>query len=156
MLVILLVICLTAACKSEPAASQNDEYKPAFRKDGSLQIHSPSGELKATFDIEIAEKDKDVIQGLKYREDMEDDQAMFFIFKSLDYHSFWMQDTFMSLDMLFIDHEDRITDIERGTTPFSEELIMPNMPNLYVLEIKAGIANKLNIKEMDKITWERN
>ncbi|HHV36522.1 MAG TPA: DUF192 domain-containing protein [Candidatus Cloacimonetes bacterium] len=152
----LLFICFSAACKSQPPAPDNQEYKPVFRKDGELAIYSPAGEERASFDIEIAEKDKDVLQGLKYREDMEDNQGMFFIFKSLDFHSFWMQDTFMSLDMLFIDSDEVITYIEKGTTPFSEELILPDTPNKYVLELKAGTVDRLNIKELDKIKWERN
>ncbi|MCB5234079.1 MAG: DUF192 domain-containing protein [Candidatus Cloacimonetes bacterium] len=155
-LLTLLFVCFSAACKSQPPASDKEEFKPVFRKDGTLWVISPVGETKAAFDIEIAEKDKDVLQGLKYREDMEDNQGMFFIFQYLDYHSFWMQDTFMSLDMLFMDSEGVITHIEKGAAPFSEELITPNMPNKYVLEVKAGIVDRLNIKELDKIKWERN
>lgn len=155
-LLTLLFVCFSAGCKSQPHAAEQEDYKPVFRKDGTLMILSPTGETKATFDIEIAEKDKDVLQGLKYREDMKDNQGMLFIFEYLDFHSFWMQDTFMSLDMLFMDSDGVITHIEKGAPPFSEELITPNTANKYVLEVKAGTADRLNIKELDKIKWERN
>lgn len=155
-LLTLLFVCFSAACKSQPPASDKEEFKPVFRKDGTLWVISPVGETKAAFDIEIAEKDKDVLQGLKYREDMEDNQGMFFIFQYLDYHSFWMQDTYLSLDMIFIDHYNKIINIAKNTTPFSEDPIFPEKPNQYVLELLAGTTDKLNITDTDEVTWQRN
>ncbi len=156
-LIIFILICtalLLGACKKESRSAEPSEDKTAFRKDGTLQFHSPAGELKAEFDIEIARTDSELIRGLKFRDKMQVDQGMLFIFKQVDYHSFWMQDTYLSLDMIFIDHEYKVVHIEQNTTPFSEEQIFPSGPNLYVLELLAGTAAKNNLKEKDIVSWQ--
>ena len=155
-LLIITLICtalLLGACKKD-SSKESPEHKYAFRKDGTLQIHSPQGELKAELDIEIAEKEADLARGLKFRDKMLDTQGMLFIFKQIDYHSFWMQDTYLSLDMLFIDSDFKIINIAKDTPPFSEEMISPTSPNLYVLELLAGSTDKYNLKEKDIISWQ--
>lgn len=132
--------------------SSGDKY--TFRKDGTLQFHSPEGELKAEFDIEIVQKDEEIMRGLKFRDQMQGNQAMLFIFEHIDYHSFWMQDTYLSLDMVFIDDDLKVIHIEKGTTPFSEEQIFPPGPNKYVLELLATSADKNNIQEKDIVSWQ--
>lgn len=155
-LLIIILICtalLLGACKKD-GSKETPEHKYAFRKDGTLQIHSPEGELKAELDIEIAEKDTELARGLKFRDKMLDNQGMLFIFKQIDYHSFWMQDTYLSLDMLFIDHDFKVIHIAKDTPPFSEEMISPPSPNLYVLELLAGSTDKYNLKEKDTVSWQ--
>lgn len=121
-----------------------------------LEIHAPSGELKAAFEIEIAQTEAALMQGLKYREQMEENQGMLFIFENIDFHSFWMQDTYLSLDMIFIDHNGAIVSIAKNTTPFSEEQIFPEKANKYVLEVLAGTADKYKLKELDIVTWKKD
>jgi uncharacterized protein len=140
------------SCKSSESGT-TEQTKPQFRHDGYLEIHSESGEFKATFDIEIVTKENELARGLMFRESMEPNQGMLFVFEFVDYHSFWMQNTYLSLDMLFIDQNDTIVSIAPNTTPYSEEQIYPDKPNKYVLEILAGTANRLNIKETDKVSW---
>lgn len=144
-----------SSCRAE-TDEQPTTRIPTFRKDGVLQIHSPEGKLKAEFDIEIASSDKELMQGLKYRESMEENQGMLFVFDQIDYHSFWMQDTYLSLDMIFIDHYDTIVSIAKNTAPYSEEPIFPEKPNRYVLEVLAGITDKYDIKEADVVTWTKD
>jgi uncharacterized membrane protein (UPF0127 family) len=155
---ILISLILAIGIQSCKAASEEPAQAkiPSFRNDGKLEIHSSSGALKATFDIEIAEREAELMQGLKYREKMEAGQGMLFIFEQVDYHSFWMQDTYLSLDMIFIDHNNTVVSIAKNTTPYSEEPIFPDMPNKYVLEVLAGTTDRLNIKESDIVTWKRN
>lgn len=155
-LVILLIsLCsFITACKKERNASDIPE-KPlySFRHDGILEVRSADGKYKATFNIEIVEKEAEVTRGLKFREHMEPDQAMLFVFSDVDYYPFWMQDTYMSLDMLFIDQNNSITQIEENTTPFSEEQIYPQKPHKYVLEVLAGTVKNLNIQTTDTVIW---
>ena len=156
-LLIIILICTTlllGACKKDGRSKDSPEHKYAFRKDGTLQIHSPEGELKTEFDIEIAEKEADLARGLKFRDKMQEKQGMLFIFKQIDYHSFWMQDTYLSLDMVFIDEDFKVIHIAKDTPPFSEEMISPPSPNQYVLELLAGSADKYNLKEKDIVSWQ--
>lgn len=151
-----MALCLgLAACKAKDK-SEVQEQQYAFRKDGVLKVFSPEGQLKAELDIEIAESDSKIMQGLKYRGEMERNQGMLFVFKNTDYRFFWMQDTYLSLDMLFIDYENKIVHIERDTEPFSEEQIFSEYPAQYVLEVLAGTADRFGIKEKDEVRWERD
>ena len=148
-------------CKGE---NSNDEAQPdsteatkyQFRHDGMLDIVGKDGTIKASFRIEIVEKQEEVMRGLKNRESMEQDQAMLFIFPKIDYYEFWMQDTYLPLDMLFMSADEHIFQIVENAKPFSEERITPEQPNSFVLEINAGLAKKLDIKIGDKISWKRN
>lgn len=152
MILLFLLSISLLSCKSSEAGS-SEQKKPQFRHDGYLEIHSASGELKATFDIEIVTKERELARGLMYRESMEPNQGMLFVFEYVDYHSFWMQNTYLSLDMLFIDQYDTIVSIAEHTTPFSEEQIYPDKLSKNVLEVLAGTAKRLNIKETDKVSW---
>jgi len=67
-----------------------------------------------------------------------------------------MQDTYLPLDMLFINTDETIFQIHENAQPFSEERISPTQPNSYVLELNAGIAQKLNIETGDKISWQKS
>ncbi|HCM15389.1 MAG: DUF192 domain-containing protein [Candidatus Cloacimonadales bacterium] len=152
---LLISILFACGCPKAPM-EEKDNSGYSFRKDGTLQIHSATGILKAEFDIEIVESQSELAQGLKYRESMAETQGMLFIFEQIDYHSFWMQDTYLSLDMIFIDHYNKIINIAKNTTPFSEDPIFPEKPNQYVLELLAGTTDKLNITDTDEVTWQRN
>ncbi|HOH60639.1 MAG: DUF192 domain-containing protein [Candidatus Cloacimonetes bacterium] len=152
-LVLLLMLLISfASCRAADTQSSS-EQKPTFRKDGSLEIRSPKGELKASFEIEIVSSDYELARGLKYRESIGDNQAMLFVFDFSDYHSFWMQDTYLSLDMLFIDSDSLVVNIAKHTTPFSEDQIYPEKPIMFVLETIAGTADKLKLEPKDKVTW---
>jgi len=156
-LVSLLILAglVSQSCKAKVEESPRSVV-PEFRKDGVLEIHGSDGSLKAIFEIEIARKESELMRGLKYRDKMQENQAMLFIFEFLDYHSFWMQDTYLSLDIIYIDHEKRIFQIYPNTTPFSEETLPPDKINAYTLELKAGISAKYNIEKGDIIRWQEN
>lgn len=150
-LLIILSFSMLLACK--PKVQPPKEEKPLFRHDGYVEILATDGSLKAKFDVEIATKEGEHARGLKFREEMAENRGMLFVFEFIDYHPFWMQDTYLSLDMLFIDQYEKIVHIERNTPPFSEELIAPETPVKYVLELLAGTAEKLNISEKDMLRW---
>jgi uncharacterized membrane protein (UPF0127 family) len=147
---IVLLGCHKEAPKDEPVGNIE------FREDGSLRIESPQGLAKGNFSIEIAETENALHQGLKYRENMNDDQGMLFVFDGKVPYGFWMQDTYMPLDMLFIDESGVIFQIEENTTPFSEERIESMAVNKYTLELKAGMVDKHGIEPGDRIVWNRN
>jgi len=153
--ILLLAFGLLSACakKAEPEAEAKPKYE--FRHDGNLDIVSPNGTIKASFKIEIVEKEDEVMRGLKYREKMDADQGMLFIFPVLDYYEFWMQDTYLPLDMIFCSVDETIFQIHANAVPFSEERITPEKPNSFVLELNAGIAKQHNITPGDKISWKR-
>jgi hypothetical protein len=151
------VISLGFGCKGKPEmVPQESETQYQFRHDGMLDIIGQDNKIKTSFKIEIVEKEEEVMRGLKNRESMEPDQAMLFIFPQIDYYEFWMQDTYLPLDMLFMTADETVFQIVENAKPFSEERITPEKPNSYVLEINAGLAKKLKLLVGDKISWKRN
>lgn len=160
----IMIVCLVFAlspipgCKGksqDPTPKADTAQQYSFRKDGDLSVIAKDGTIKAQFDIEIAEHEEDLQRGLKYRESMQDNQGMLFVFDGKQSYGFWMKDTYIPLDMLFIDYEQNIFQIASHTTPFSEEAIEPQGFNKYTLEINAGLVEKLSINEGDKIEWKR-
>ena len=154
----LLFFCLALGfngCKSKP------EEKPVetipgteFRKDATLTITAPTGEVKATYEIEIADTENACTQGLMYRESMAENRGMLFDPKGLADTPFWMKNTYIPLDIIFIDKDKKIIQITENNTPFSEEMIAPMGSYRYVLELNAGQAAKHNLKIGDLVQWE--
>lgn len=126
-----------------------------FTKEGELTFTSSEDEFIAKIDIEIAEDDEARGQGLMYRSKMKESEGMFFIFDREMPQSFWMRNTPLSLDMLFVNSSNVIVKIHKQTTPFSEASYASFEPAIYVVEVVAGYTDNYGIKEGDKIVWRR-
>ena len=138
----------------DPARDSTLVSKSSFRKDAELLISAPDGTIRANFEVEIAATREETTRGLMWRESMAPNQGMLFDPHGLSNTSFWMKNTYLPLDIIFIDAERRILNIAENTHPFSEELIEPADVYRYVLEINAGTAREHNISIGDTITWQ--
>jgi uncharacterized membrane protein (UPF0127 family) len=98
-----------------------------------------------SFAIEIADDAAERSAGLMFREEMADDHGMLFVFQQSRDVAFWMKNTPMALDLLFVGEDGRVRAIMHGE-PQSEALIDPGEPARYVLELKAGAAARQGIK----------
>ena len=96
------------------------------------------------FSIEIADDDLERSTGLMFREDMPDDRGMLFVFPQTRLLGFWMRNTPMPLDLVFVGEDGRVQAVLPGE-PFSEAGISPGVPGRFVLELKRGIANRTGI-----------
>ena len=105
---------------------------------------------KKSFRVEIAASPMDRSMGLMYRTDLADDQGMLFVFEQTLPVSFWMKNTPLPLDLLFIDQHGKIRDIKQGE-PYSEAMIAPREAVRFVLELKAGTAAKNGIRVGDML-----
>ena len=108
-----------------------------------------TGQGERSFTIEIADDPGERERGLMFREHMDDDHGMLFVFEDQREVGFWMKNTPMPLDLLFIAQDGTIKAIKQGE-PFSEAVISPGVPVRFVLELKAGIAAKNDIVDGDK------
>ena len=101
-----------------------------------------------SFTIEIADDQSERSAGLMFRETMDDDHGMLFVFQETRPVGFWMKNTPMPLDIVFIGEDGKVLDVLPGE-PFSEALVSPGTNTLvrYVLELKRGIAEKAGIKD---------
>jgi uncharacterized membrane protein (UPF0127 family) len=102
-----------------------------------------------SFTIEIADDPGERERGLMFREDMDDAHGMLFVFQDQRDVGFWMKNTPMPLDLLFIAQDGTVKAIKPGAS-MSEAVISPGVPVRFVLELKAGIAARNGIVDGDK------
>ena len=130
---------------------------PVFKKEGELLfISNHDGETLSVIDIEIADTDQKTMQGLMYRSSMPQNAGMLFLMPREDIQGFWMRNTYIPLDMIFVNSNKQIVTIHANTTPMNESSYISTAPALYVVEVNAGYCNKNNIKEGDKIDFTIN
>lgn len=123
--------------------------EPPFVKEGELIFLK--NQEKVT--IEIADNEQETTQGLMYRRAMPDSCGMLFIFPNSEPRNFWMKNTYIPLDILFLGDSKKIITIQANRTPFSEEQI-PSFENAkYVLEVNAGYCQRKGIKKGDLVNW---
>lgn len=99
--------------------------------------------------LEIADSESERAEGLMYRESLAESAGMLFIWPEDASSSFWMKNTYISLDIIFIDSSSQVVFIAENTTPLSEDLITPTSSFRYVLEVNAGFSadNGLSVGE---------
>ena len=123
-----------------------------LRKNGELVISTNSGS-QVKIDIQIAKTEFDRQLGLMYRKSMGENQGMLFIFPDVQVRSFWMRNTEIPLDMIFIGPSKTILNIAKNTTPYADISYTSKGPAKYVLEVKGGFADRHNISSGDVVAW---
>jgi len=130
--------------------------EPQFKKQGELTFLSGKGKKEIRkIDIEIASSDSSRTYGLMFRKSMDDTKGMLFIFDEAGPQSFWMKNTIMSLDMLFVNEDKEIVKIHKNTKPYSTDSYPSVKPSMYVVEVTAGFTEKYGIKEGDRIAFSK-
>ncbi|QUS39919.1 DUF192 domain-containing protein [Tardiphaga alba] len=114
-----------------------------------LEIATKSG--VKMFSVEIAKTDEERATGLMYRKELPDGRGMLFDFTPEQTISMWMKNTFISLDMIFIGADGRVTRIAESTEPHSTRIISSGGPAKAVLEVIAGTARKQGIAPGDQV-----
>jgi len=123
------------------------------RRDKFIKIYLPNGK---SVTAELAVTDEERQRGLMFREKLLPDQGMLFMFEEEGLYSFWMKNTLISLDMLWINKDRRIVHIARNVPPCKEDpcpSYSPERPGLYVLELAAGAADRLGLKLFDRLEF---
>jgi uncharacterized membrane protein (UPF0127 family) len=115
----------------------------------TVEIASKTG--VHTFSVEIAENDADRTKGLMYRKELPEGKGMLFDFHREQDVSFWMQNTYIPLDMLFIRANGEIMRIVENTEPLSTRLVPSGGPVRAVLEVIGGTVRKLGIAQGDYV-----
>ena len=130
--------------------ADGEEYKSSLPVE-KLTIETAAGQ-KAGFDVEIAATPIDLHVGLMFRKEMAKDHGMLFEFgQEPREESFWMKDTLIPLDMLFIAADGKIVTIHENAKPEDVTPISSVEPVTAVLELNGGIAASLHIKVGDKV-----
>lgn len=125
-----------------------------FDKGGELVfIGHLEGDTLAAIDIEVADDNQKRARGLMYRSSIPENGGMLFIHNYEEVQSYWMKNTYISLDILFIDANREIVTIHHNTTPLREWSYASTQPVLYVLEVNAGFCGRHHIQEGDRVDY---
>lgn len=126
---------------------------PACRSDPRVIVSTKSGKEYAAR-VEIADTPAKREMGLQYRNELADDQGMLFLFPAEEVLTFWMKNTPIPLDMIFIGSDLKIVGIARDAVPFSTTTRSVGVPSRFVLEIKGGLAKQKGIETGDTVRFE--
>ena len=99
-------------------------------------------------DIEIVWRKKDMLRGLQFRDSLAENSGMLFVFRRSARHSFWMKDTYIPLDIIWLDKAGRIVSIARNVPPCKKQTCPsyePSADAFYVLEVNAGTASRFGL-----------
>ena len=134
---LIALIASVTACQAEPKVT-------ITTKDGR----------NVSFVVEVADTPSKREMGLQYRRDLAADRGMIFLFPAESQQSFWMKNTPLPLDMIFINRERKIVGIVEQTAPFSLDPRSVGAPSQYVLEINGGLAKRHAIKAGDAVRFD--
>ena len=154
---IFLVLAFITLCGCKEDQKKVVKTEPiTFTKEGELTIYKEqSDSVIVKYNIEIAESDYETQTGLMHRESMELDQGMFFIFPDVLFHSFYMKNTKIPLDLIFIDEKLRIASYKENAQPMDETGLSSEVPVQYVLELNAGQRKEYSLEVGDRIAFIR-
>ena len=119
-------------------------YRDFFEKATVSQVC-----FETCYEVEVADTDSERERGLMYRDNLGENQGMLFIYSEPGIHSFWMKNTLIPLDIIWLNTRKEVVSIRENVLPCGEEqcqIFKPENEATYVLEVKAGEAAKKNIK----------
>lgn len=146
-----------SSCKEERKSSEVKQVKVTFKKEGELQLKKAvTDSLLATLDIEIADDEYQTQTGLMYRSSMDTHQGMLFIFPNLDYRSFYMKNTEIGLDIIYIAEDSTVVSIQKKAKPMDLTSLPSEGPAMYVLEVNAGLSDVWTLDKGDRIEFTKD
>lgn len=142
----------SAACQPQDQARL--ERSVAGLEQVPLTVTTAAGKSHR-FTVEVARTPEEQAQGLMNRQSLAPDQGMIFPMDPPRDASFWMKNTYIPLDMIFVRADGTIARIEENTVPLSLEPVLSMEPVAAVLELAGGRASELGIRAGDRVSWER-
>jgi uncharacterized protein len=140
-----------AAKASGCVAGGNLDQSEAGLDQTSLCVES-GGKTQA-FTVEIARTAPQQAKGMMFRTELADDRGMIFPFGEQRMASFWMKNTVIPLDIIFIGGDGRIVNIAANAVPYSTDPVESTAPVVAVLELRGGLAAERGIKAGDRVDW---
>lgn len=129
------------------------QYEPPFRMDGTVWAVNESDTV-ATFRTEYATTSESIEIGMMYRRSVAKDMAMlFFMPGGAQPRSFWMKNTLVSLDIIYLDADGVIVSMQENAKPLSTVSLPSTEPAAYVLEVLGGTAANMGLEIGTKVYW---
>lgn len=156
---LVMMIGLSVSCLQFQSCKEEEKtIKPLvieFKKEAELLLKTANDSIIKTLDIEIADDEYKTQTGLMYREKMGELQGMLFVFPDEELRSFYMKNTYIPLDIIYIDANKKIVSFQKNAQPNNESSLPSNVPAKYVLEINAGLADQWQLAVGDKIEYRK-
>ena len=141
-----LLLAAVAACASSKSP---DPGRPPAR----VVIETAAGQRHAVT-VELARTEPERMRGLMQRERLAPDAGMLFLFDETEDHSFWMKDTLIPLDMIFVDEGGRVVGVVERAAPLTLSPREVGAPSRYVLEVNGGWAASHGVRAGDRVRFE--
>lgn len=146
---------LISAC-SQPRKKSNtkntSDRSQTLEYSRSISFLTASGDTLSTIDVAVADDDSERNEGLMDVRDLPKTKGMLFIFDNEQPRSFWMANTPLPLDIIFVNSKSEIVRIHHSTQPFSEKNLASGKPAQYVIETNAGYCIANDIQEGMKVS----
>lgn len=135
-----------AACPSPSGGA------PSPLPSDAPQVVLESGGKSHSVTVEVADDDRKREMGLMFRRKLDPDRGMLFVFPEEDEHTFWMRNTLIPLDMIFIDGRNRVAGVVSRAAPLSLEPRTAGRSR-FVLEVAGGWAEERGVKAGDLVRF---
>lgn len=149
----MLVAILSAACGDQSKERSSTYNGRTVTPELAVQFISPEGEFVSEVEVQISDDISERSQGLMDVRQLPEDHGMLFIFEEEQPLSFWMANTPLPLDIMYVNSDSIIVSIYHSTTPFSEKGLPSGDPALYVVETNGGYAISRGIEEGYRIRF---
>lgn len=140
-------------CTQEETKENNKSEGRTLSHEQSVSFLATGGDTLTTIDVAIADSDKERNQGLMDVRDLPSGKGMLFIFDENQPRSFWMANTPLSLDIIFVNADYKIVRIHHSAQPYSEKSFSSEKPAKYVIETNGGYCIAHDIQEGTKVSF---
>jgi uncharacterized protein len=151
-----IALALAACSPASNGAAQSAQTAPAVHPVSGLEVIPLTvirGDKRLTFQVEVAKGPIEQARGLMFRTAMGPDEGMVFPMNPPRMASFWMRNTVIPLDLIFIGPDGRILNIAANAVPYDENHLWSAGPVKAVLELGGGRAAALGIMPGDRVEW---
>jgi uncharacterized protein len=146
---------LAAALAALPACKSGGQKAGAASAPASAaSVTIDTGDRRVSFRVEVAVTPEEHARGLMYRSTLATDAGMIFVFDESSVQRFWMKNTLIPLDMIFIGKDRKIVGIVEDAAPETETERMVGVPSQYVLEIGGGLSARLGIHAGEPVEFQ--
>lgn len=150
-----LTFLIALSCKDDKNTVIKDKVEVSFKKESILQLkEADTDSIIRTLDIEIADNEYETQTGLMYRTTLGINQGMLFIFPDVSYRSFYMKNTKIPLDIIYIAEDKTIVSFQKNAKPLDESSLPSKAPAKYVLEINGGLSDEWQLEVGDQIAFQ--
>jgi uncharacterized membrane protein (UPF0127 family) len=140
-----------AACKNSAGQRQTASAGPSEAPASTVVVDT--GDRRVTFNVELARTEPEREKGLMFREHLASDAGMLFLFERPSVQAFWMKNTLIPLDMVFIGADHAVVGVVANAQPLTLTARTVGEPSQYVLEIGGGLAARLGIRAGSRVEF---